>query len=52
MDGKYGCWFMWGLGTDYEKAGMLERIRSIWLWSHPSQRTEADMFSQIPGTMY
>ena len=22
-DGKYGCWFMWGLGTDYEKAGML-----------------------------
>ena len=22
-DGKYGSWFMWGLGTDYEKAGML-----------------------------
>lgn len=22
-DGKYGCLFMWGLGTDYEKAGML-----------------------------
>ncbi len=22
-DGKYGCWFMWGLGTDYESAGML-----------------------------
>lgn len=22
-DGKYGCWFMWGLGTDYEKADML-----------------------------
>ena len=19
-DGKYGCWFMWGLGTDYAKA--------------------------------
>ena len=22
-DGKYGCWFMWGLGTDYAKADML-----------------------------
>ncbi len=22
-DGKYGCWFMWGLGSDYQKAGML-----------------------------
>ena len=22
-DGKYGSFFMWGLGTDYEKAGML-----------------------------
>lgn len=22
-DGKYGCLFMWGLGTDYKKAGML-----------------------------
>ena len=22
-DGKYGSWFMWGLGTDYEKADML-----------------------------
>lgn len=22
-DGKYGCLFMWGLGTDYDKAGML-----------------------------
>lgn len=22
-DGKYGCLFMWGLGTDYQKAGML-----------------------------
>lgn len=22
-DGKYGSWFIWGLGTDYEKAGML-----------------------------
>lgn len=23
VDGKYGSLFMWGLGTDYEKAGML-----------------------------
>ena len=22
-DGKYGCWFMWVLGSDYQKAGML-----------------------------
>lgn len=22
-DGKYGCWFMWGLGTDYANADML-----------------------------
>ena len=22
-DGKYGCWLMWGLGTDYAKADML-----------------------------
>lgn len=23
IDGKYGCWFMWGVGSDYEKADML-----------------------------
>lgn len=23
IDGKYGCWFYWGLGSDYENADML-----------------------------
>ena len=23
IDGKYGCWFMWGTGTDYANADML-----------------------------
>lgn len=23
IDGKYGCWFMWGIGTDYANADML-----------------------------
>ena len=52
-DGKYGCWFMWGLGTDYEKAGMLgaDKIHMVMV---PSlhRGTEAGMSSQIPGTMY
>lgn len=50
-DGKYGSWFMWGLGTDYEKQVCLEQIRFIWLWFRISVETERELFLQIPGVM-
>lgn len=39
-DGKYGCLFMWGLGTDYEKADMLgsDKIHMAMVPKFSSQR--------------
>lgn len=51
-DGKYGCWFMWGLGTDYAKADMLGADKIHMEMVPDFSGKESVRSLQIPGAMF